>query len=247
MPTPTLWVMFGLGAVTFLAVSFVVAPYGRHARAGFGPVIPARVGWVVMESPAVFALLAFFWTGEAPTQPGALVLLGLWLLHYVQRTFVFPLRMRAEGKTMPVLIAAMAFGFNVFNAYLNGRWLSGAGRYPLEWLWDARFLAGTTLFLIGLSINWWADAVLRGLRAPGETGYRIPRGGLYERISCPNYFGELLEWFGFALAAWSWAGLAFAVYTFANLAPRAMAHHRWYREQFPDYPAGRKALVPFVW
>jgi 3-oxo-5-alpha-steroid 4-dehydrogenase 1 len=247
MPAPTLWVMFGLGAATFLAVSFVVAPYGRHAREGFGPVLPARVGWVVMESPAVFALLAFFWTGEAPTQPGALVLLGLWLLHYVQRTFVFPFRMRADGKTMPVVIAAMAFGFNVFNAYLIGRWLAGAGRYPLAWLWDVRFLLGAALFLTGLGINWWADAVLRGLRAPGETGYRIPRGGLYERISCPNYFGELLEWVGFALAAWSWAGFAFAVYTFANLAPRAMAHHRWYRVQFPEYPAGRKALVPFVW
>jgi protein-S-isoprenylcysteine O-methyltransferase Ste14 len=247
MPAWTVWVMFGLGALTFLAVSFVVAPYGRHSRTGFGPVLPARLGWVLMESPAVFALLAFFWTGEAPLQPGALVLLGLWLLHYVHRAFVFPFRMRGDGKTMPVLIAAMAFVFNVFNALLNGRWLSSANRYPLEWLTDPRFLVGGTLFLAGLGLNWWADAVLRRLRAPGESGYRIPRGGLYEWVSCPNYLGELIEWFGFALAAWSLAGLAFAVYTFANLAPRAGAHHRWYRAQFPDYPASRKALIPFVW
>ena len=32
----------------------------------------------------------------------------------------------------------------------------------------------------------------------------------------------------------------------ANLVPRALATHRWYRERFPDYPQDRKALIPFV-
>lgn len=240
------WMMFGLAALTFLGVSFVVAPYGRHARAGFGPSMPARWAWVVMESPAVLGFVAFFLAGAAPGQPAALVLLGLWLLHYVQRTFVFPLRMRGD-RTMPIFIAALAFGFNVFNAWLNGSWLSTEGRYPASWLLDPRFLIGAVVFLIGLAINWWADEVLRNLRAPGESGYRIPRGGLYELISCPNYFGELLEWFGFALAAWSLPGLAFAVYTAANLVPRALAHHRWYQERFPDYPSSRRALLPGLW
>ncbi|MBL8921230.1 MAG: DUF1295 domain-containing protein [Myxococcaceae bacterium] len=247
MSDEAVWVMFGLAAVTFLGVSFVVAPYGRHAREGFGPTMPARWGWVLMESPAVFALLFFFFTGPAPMQPAALALLGVWLLHYLHRTFVFPFRMRADGKTMPVFIAALAIGFNLFNAYLNGRWLSAEGRYPASWLMDARFLGGTALFLAGFGLNLWADGVLRRLRAPGETGYRVPSGGLYEYVSCPNYLGELLEWAGFALAAWSLAGLAFFAYTVANLAPRARAHHRWYHEKFPDYPRSRKALVPFLW
>jgi len=240
------WMMFGLAAATFLGVSFVVAPYGRHLREGFGPSMPARWAWVLMESPAVLALLAFFFFGAAPGQPAALVLLGLWLLHYVQRTFVFPFRLRGD-RAMPVFIASLAFGFNVFNAWLNGRWLSTEGRYPASWLLDPRFIVGAVVFFIGLAINWWADEVLRNLRAPGESGYRIPKGGLYELISCPNYFGELLEWFGFALAAWSLPGLAFAVYTAANLVPRALAHHRWYREHFPGYPSSRRALIPGVW
>jgi hypothetical protein len=89
--------------------------------------------------------------------------------------------------------------------------------------------------------------MLIALRRPGETGYRVPRGWLFERVSCPNYFGEILEWFGYALASWSLAGLAFALFTAANIGPRAFAHHRWYHRTFPGYPPQRKALIPFVW
>jgi protein-S-isoprenylcysteine O-methyltransferase Ste14 len=70
---------------------------------------------------------------------------------------------------------------------------------------------------------------------------------MYRWISSPNYFGEIVEWLGWALMTWSLAGLAFAVYTTANLAPRAFSNHRWYREKFPDtYPSERRALIPFV-
>ncbi|MCA9611606.1 MAG: DUF1295 domain-containing protein, partial [Myxococcales bacterium] len=96
------------------------------------------------------------------------------------------------------------------------------------------------------AINHHADHVLRNLRKPGETGYKIPHGGLYRFISCPNYFGEIVEWFGFALAAWTFPGLVFAFFTFANLFPRALDHHKWYRGKFDDYPKSRRAIVPFV-
>ena len=51
--------------------------------------------------------------------------------------------------------------------------------------------------------------ILRNLRAPGETGYKIPVGGLFRWVSSPNYFGELLEWTGWAIATWSIPGVAF--------------------------------------
>ena len=124
--------------------------------------------------------------------------------------------------------------------------MSEFGDYTPSWLADPRFLAGVALFLAGYALNLSADRTLRGLRAPGETGYKIPQGGAYRWVSCPNYLGEILEWLGWALATWSLAGLAFAVYTIANLAPRAMANHRWYRDRFPDYPPQRRALIPFV-
>jgi hypothetical protein len=58
--------------------------------------------------------------------------------------------------------------------------------------------------------------------------------------------GEIIEWCGWALATWTFAGAAFAFFTIANLLPRALSHHRWYREKFPDYPRERKAIIPGV-
>ena len=169
----------------------------------------------------------------------------MWQAHYLQRGFVYPFLMRA-GARMPVSLMAMAITFNTLNAYINARWVSDLGHYPVSWLADPRFLLGAALFVGGLALNLNADRTLRGLRGPGETGYQIPYGGGYRWVSSPNYLGEIVEWTGWALATWSLAGLAFALYTIANLAPRAMANHRWYHDKFPEYPTDRRALVPYV-
>ena len=80
-----------------------------------------------------------------------------------------------------------------------------------------------------------------------HAGYSIPRGGAFEAVSGANYFGEIVEWAGFAVAAWSLPAAAFAFFTFCNLAPRAREHHRWYKAKFEDYPAHRRAVLPGLW
>jgi 3-oxo-5-alpha-steroid 4-dehydrogenase 1 len=66
-------------------------------------------------------------------------------------------------------------------------------------------------------------------------------------VSSPNYFGEIVEWCGWALAAWSVPGLAFVIFTAANLVPRAHANWSWYIANFPDYPRERKRVIPFLY
>ncbi|HOS72184.1 MAG TPA: 3-oxo-5-alpha-steroid 4-dehydrogenase, partial [Bacteroidales bacterium] len=68
----------------------------------------------------------------------------------------------------------------------------------------------------------------------------------FDYISSPHYFGEIIEWGGWALMTWSLPGFAFFVFTFANLFPRAINTHRWYRGKFPAYPPGRKAVIPYL-
>ncbi|WP_419948028.1 DUF1295 domain-containing protein [Candidatus Palauibacter sp.] len=239
------WVMFALAVVTFASLLRLKAPYGRHyAGSGWGPDIPDRVGWIVMELPAPAFFAVVYFTGDAAGGTLPLIFLGLWQCHYLNRTFIHPLRTRTTGKRMPAVVAASAFVFNLTNAYVNARWVSELGRYDPGWLGDPRFVAGVLVFAIGFAINNHSDTILIRLRKPAETGYSIPHGGLFRWVSSPNYFGELLEWAGWALATWSLAGLAFFVYTAANLVPRARSHHAWYKSRFEDYPADRKAVIP---
>jgi hypothetical protein len=232
---------------TFFVLMRVSAPYGRHARRGWGPSIPARVGWLVMESPSCLLFVPVFLAGRHADELVPRILLGFWLLHYVHRTFIFPLRIRERGRRMPLVVMGLALAFQLLNSYLNARYVSELGHYGAGWLSDPRCVAGFGLFLGGWIINHHSDGILLRLRASDDLGYRMPQGGLFRWVSCPNYLGELVEWTGWALMTWSLAGLAFAAFTAANLVPRARDHHRWYRRTFATYPATRKALLPFVW
>jgi len=239
--------MFVCAAVTAVALARITAPYGRHLRRGFGAAMPSTAGWVVMEAVAALGMPAMLLLGDRIADPVSIAFLAMWELHYLHRAFVFPFRRRGGAKPMPISVGAIAIVFNAWNAYLNGRWLFALGPVrDASWLADPRFVAGAALFLVGMAINVHSDNVLVGLRGPGELEYRVPHGGLHRLVTMPNYLGELVEWFAWALATWSLAGLAFAVFTAANLAPRAVANRRWYLARFPDYPKERRALIPFV-
>jgi len=239
---------FALGAVVFIALFFVVAPYGRHVRKGWGYTVGNRLGWVLMEAPApiVFALCLIY--GEVKLNAVTIVFFLLWEVHYVHRAFIYPFSRRGTDRRMPLSVIAFGVLFNVMNGYLNGRYIFGfSGGYANKWMLDPRFILGVTLFIIGYIINRYADLALRELRKPGESGYKISYSRFHRWVSSPNYLGEITIWTGWALATWSVAGLAFAFWTVANLLPRARANHAWYRQNFPDYPPERKALFPGIW
>jgi len=245
--TGLLWALALSGAAAAAALFVRPAPYGRHTRAGFGPRIPARTAWIVMESPAVVVFAATYAAGTHARSLLPLSFAALWLLHYAHRSFVYPIVTYRPGqRPTPLLVVLLGFSFNVVNAYANARFVSQYVVYDGADLVRPTLYLGVFWFACGFSINRWADGVLRRLRAKGK-GYQIPRGGLFELVSCPNYLGEIVEWVGFALATRSPAAWVFAFFTACNLAPRARAHHRWYRRTFPDYPPGRRALVPYCW
>ncbi|CAL1378875.1 unnamed protein product [Linum trigynum] len=239
-----------IGPLTYISLQFLSAPYGKHSRPGWGPTIPPALAWFLMESPSVWLPISIFPSGRHAADRKALILMCPFVVHYFHRTCIYPLRLylHGGGAGFPVSMAAAAFCFNLLNGYLQGRWVSHyKSDYASDGLFWARFVVGLAVFVWGMRINIWADRVLVGLKRQGG-GYKVPRGGWFELVSCPNYLGEVLEWAGWAVMNWSWVGFGFLLYTCANLVPRARSNHKWYLDKFgEDYPKARKAIFPYLY
>ena len=241
-----LLIMALLAVGVFVALHFFEAGYGYLFNPRYGPPVPNKIGWMLMESP-VFILMCVLWAlSDRTWEAGPLALFLLFQAHYFQRSFIFPLLMRGHSK-MPLGIVVLGMAFNTLNALMQGGWIfyvSPAGYYA-DWFAKPYIWTGGALFIAGMAVNLHSDRIIRRLRRPGDTRHYIPRGGMFRYVSSANYFGELTEWTGFAILTWSWAGAVFALWTFANLAPRALKIRRRYIAEFG--PLKQKSIIPFIY
>ncbi|XP_029103964.1 3-oxo-5-alpha-steroid 4-dehydrogenase 1 isoform X3 [Scleropages formosus] len=242
------YVMIFMGIVTFVSLLFENVPYGRYSNTKYGFPINAKLAWFLQELPAfvVPLLIVVGMSGAKLSQLPNRLLLLMFFCHYAQRSLIYPFLIRG-GKATPFTSFALAFVFCTINGYMQARYLSHYAEYPADWVVNSQFISGSMLWLVGFLINLHSDHILRNLRKPGETGYKVPVGGLFEYVSSANFFGEIIEWTGFALAGHSVQSAAFAFFTLVVLTSRAGAHHRWYLEKFEDYPKSRKAVIPFIY
>ena len=240
----SLILIFCFAAVVFILLFFISAPYGKFSRKGWGPSIKSKWAWMVMEFPSPALMFIFFIISDSRNLV-QLIFLFFWLLHYVHRTFIYSFTQSGKDKAYPVILVLMAFIFNCLNGFANGYGIFHLYVYEISYLLSWQFLTGILLFITGFTINKISDEKLRRFRKDSPSEYVLPHGWLFEYISNPHYFGEIIEWTGWAVMTWSLPGLAFAIFTIANLYPRALASHRWYRQNFPDYPGRRKAIIPF--
>ena len=250
--------IFNYALIIFIVMSVVVlliltnsnlfAPYGKMTSNAWGSfMVPARLAWIIMESPApILSAVLFFMCDHLNS--GLIVLFCIWQFHYFYRSFIFPFLTR-HSKAMPISMMFSSLSFQIINLYFQAGWLfvvSPKDMYADGYLQSPNFIIGFIVFLAGTIINRYSDHILRNLRKPNETEYKIPYGGLYKFISCPNYLGEIMIWLGWAILLKSWVGVAFFMWTVANLVPRALVSHKWYQEKFTDYPIERKAIIPGI-
>ncbi len=243
-------VMSVIALVVFVALYFVEAGYGYLFNRKFGAPVSNKIGWVVMEAPVSVAMFVLWGVSDRTWNAVPLLLLLLFQMHYVWRAFIFPLMMRGESK-MPLGIVLMGFIFNTLNAIMQGGWiffLAPADYYD-GWFGKPYIYVGVAVFFIGMYINRHSDKIIRSLRKPGDKNHYIPRGGMFRYVSSANYFGEIVEWIGFAIASWSWAGVVFVWWTFANLAPRSASLYKRYESEFGEEFTAlkRKKIIPFIY
>ncbi|XP_068423243.1 3-oxo-5-alpha-steroid 4-dehydrogenase 2b isoform X1 [Clinocottus analis] len=264
-------ILTGLGHLVYHKK--IQTSYGRHM--GLRPpgrTVPARRAWFLQEMPALLAPLLLTLTGHRASSAGKYLLLGTFCTHYFQRVFVYSALTRGTPFPLSMMVAAAVFCS--LNGLLQGHYLLHCAQLDDGWSADYRYKTGLLLFYMGMAINVHSDYILRNLRKPGEVVYKIPTGrkqeippeqalvhsglgvtcsssssptgGLFEYVSGANYLGEIVEWFGYAVATWSLPALSFAMFSLCFIGPRAYHHHRFYQEKFKDYPKLRKALIPFI-
>lgn len=248
-------VMAVTAVIVFIALFFVDAGYGKFYNRKWGPTVNNRLGWVLMEAPVFVAMLVLCLLSDRKGDIARLAMLVIFETHYFQRSFIFPMLIRGNGR-MPLSIILMGVLFNTLNALMQGGWIfyiSPADRYTIEWLADPRFIIGTLIFIAGMFINIQSDSIIRHLRKPGDNAHYLPTKGMFQYVTSANYFGEFTEWVGFAILTWSWAGVLFAVWTFANLGPRAARIYERYRGEFGPQMAEIendhkiKRIIPFIY
>lgn len=241
------WIWIGIAIILVPILLKITQPYGKHTTHNWGPMISNKTGWILMELPALL-VFGYFVVFYSDLQNKIVQVAGiLWGIHYGHRSIIYPLTIKTKGKKMPVLIVLFAILFNLVNGFLNGYWLvTFVPQNTSSLMLDLRLLIGIVIFLIGFVINKYHDWLLIHLRKSTETEYKIPYGGLFKYVSCPNFFGEIISWLGFFIVTTNLPALSFLVWTLANLVTRSIDHHKWYTNKFPEYPRNRKAVFPGV-
>lgn len=245
-----------LSIVIFVVLQFITPAYGMTFNTRWGMSVNSRLGWIIMELPvfllmSLLYLISMYYNIKSFNIVTCIIFL-LFQIHYLERTFIFPSLMRTSSK-MPISIIALGAIFNSCNAFMQGGWLfffSPANAYPVSWLYSPRFIIGILLFFVGMIINIRSDELIRKLRKDNnDTNYYIPRGGLFKYINSANYFGEIIEWIGFAILCGSNAGWVFVCWTIANIVPRAAAVHERYTQFFGEEFTSLKRykIFPFIY
>jgi steroid 5-alpha reductase family enzyme len=158
----------------------IPAPYGIFYRKNIsGPSLNKNIGWFIMESPGLFMFLVFYFAyGTHKFNFIPLFLLSLWMLHYINRSLIFPFyTMKENYKKMPLMLVFFGFLYIMMFSYLNAINISSNPKYTIKWMKNPVFIIGVIIFFIGFFINVWGDYKLQQYKDETKNSAKIE---LYE-------------------------------------------------------------------
>lgn len=251
----------------FVSLFFVRLYYGKFYRSNLEeincfqrllrkifPVISSRKAWIIQGSPGVFVTLFYVWYAYSNITFKKLLVIFPFFIHYFHRSFIFPFCIYSFAD-IPLEITIMIFISCFFNAIMVNRSIFYFSNYDEEfWL---LYIFGMISFGIGAFINLFSDYSMVKQRSKDIHGlngqYIIPRGFLFDYISCPNYFGEIIEWFSFIVISSSFSSFVCFITKISFLFPRAIQTNEWYKENFENEfnndndLSKRRAILPFLY
>jgi steroid 5-alpha reductase family enzyme len=188
--------------MTAIALSFVVA---LAVNGAFFAVAAARRTDIVtdLSYSLTFALLAIvllFMGARAPVQLVAALLVLVWAVRLGGYLFRRILRMKVDHRFDGMRDEPLRFArfwllqaITVAVVMLPVSYLLDRDQPPGFGAWAA---AGAAVWLAGLAIETIADAQKSAFRAREENRGRFVACGLWRYSRHPNYFGEMLVWWG---------------------------------------------------
>jgi len=232
----------------------ITAPFGKHSSSNssrnWGPTVNPKISWFIFELPNLLWSIYAYWNRNVEVFAASTAnacLLSLFTIHYLNRCIIYPIRMSHNSQPVNLVILSSALAFCTINGFLQTMQYCNFEAYPEHYHKSPSFILGCSIWFIGFLLNIQADTILRTLRNdPPISTYKIPHGGLFRYTSCPNFCGEIIEWFGYAVASQSLPAWAFFAWVCANLIPRGRSHHHWYLHKFEDYPRDRWAVIPLL-
>jgi len=175
------------------------------------------------------------------------IALGMIVVHYLKREFETVFVHRFSAATMPL--------FNIFKNCFH-YWILGGicisyflyhPQYTPAFEHNPKMIyAITGMWAFCECMNLDAHVRLKNLRPPGTRKRGIPRGQLFEMVSCANYFWEICGWFWFSMLTSCATGWLFYGAGAVQMYFWAAKKHKNYRKEFADYPRRRTALIPFI-
>lgn len=118
---------------------------------------------------------------------------------------------------------------------------------------SAHHIIGTAIFLWAFCVQFDSHLRMASLRKNSAGNvvtlkHKIPRGGMFEYVSCPHYMAEIVLYCALSvvLGAPNTTWWLMMSWNWTNQVAVSFLSHNWYRENFPSYPRSRKAVIPFV-
>lgn len=174
-----------------------------------------------------------------------------WIFHYSKRILETLFVHRFSHATMPLANlfknCTYYWGFAFFVGYYINHPL-----YTPALFKDAQIYVGLLGFIFSELGNFSIHIALRNLRPPGTTERKIPVPTsnpftlLFNLVSCPNYTYEIAAWIAFSVMTQALPALLFTAAGGGQMIIWALGKHRNYKKEFPNYPKGRKSIIPFV-
>lgn len=187
---------------------------------------------------------------RAPMEHGIVqnLALGYWTFHYAKRILETFFVHRFSKGTMPLL-----------NLYRNSAYYWGFAALVSYFVNHPLYTPPPTTRAVALFggamicqfANLRCHIIQRNLRKPGDKGYKIPTGFLFDYITCANYTAETAGWLLFALATQTVTGFVFMACGGFQMAEWAGDKHKRLQKIFdgkngqPKYPK-RWKMIPLV-